>query len=70
MVKIAAQHPAKALIYINKALNELACLTKDPVVQAFDMEIDGSCVEVAILHCCMPPFETFLTVRSSLISSH
>ena len=55
MVKIAAQHPAKALVYINKALNELACLTKDPAVQAFDMDIDDSCVEVAILHCCVQP---------------
>ena len=55
MVKIAAQHPAKALVYINKALNELACLTKDPAVQAFDMDIEDSCVEVAILHCCVQP---------------
>ena len=48
MIKTAAQHPAKVLTYINRALNELACLKKDPVVQAFDIDIDDSCVEVTI----------------------
>ena len=70
MVKIAAQHPAKALVYINKALNELACLTKDSAVQAFDMEVEDSCVEVTILHCCGQPTKTSWTMRILLMSPH
>ena len=70
MVKVAAQHPAKALMYINKALNELACLTKDPAVQAFDMEIDDSCIEVAFLHCCVQPIKISLTMIALLIFPH
>ena len=50
MVKTAAQHPAQALAYINKAIGELAQLTNDPAVKAFDMDIDDSCVEVCL--CC------------------
>ena len=50
MVKTAAQHPAQALAYINKAICELAQLTNDPAVKAFDMDIDDSCVEVCL--CC------------------
>ena len=70
MVKIAAQHPAKALVYINKALNELACLTKDPAVQAFDMDIADSCVEVAALHCCVQAIKTSLTMKVLLMFPH
>lgn len=54
MVKTAAQHPAQALAYINKAIRELAQLTNDPTVKAFDMEIEDSCVEVVSCESDLP----------------
>jgi len=44
IVKTIVQHSAQALAYINKAIGELAQLTRDPAIKTSNMDISDGCV--------------------------